>query len=298
MSKLAVSVDLDDSWAYLQARNLPFRDAPSIIPLATARILELFDTVGIEQATVFVVGSDAQTCVGRDAIRDFVSRGWEIADHSYLHRGELAAQHVHEIIADLRKSQEAIAQVTGDLPNGFRCPSFGASPSLDVALQMLGYSYNASALPTPLMPLLRLYHRWSAGKSDHAPSYGNLATALGSLRPRVDHNGMSSIPTTTLPMLRTPFHGSYLMALANRSPALAANYAALADRSCRAFNLPISFLLHPTDVLDQRDAPQLSFFPGMNVPWETKRELLRSTLFRFVDNRMVATLARFRTETA
>lgn len=285
MTELLVSFDLDDAWAYLRARNDPSWDmAPSIIELASQRLIDVLDAGGIGDATVFVVGQDARRPVGVDAIRRFQARGLEIADHSDGHRGELATLEVERIRQDLDASADALAQVTGERPVGFRCPSFGASANLSTALSDTGYGYDASALPTPLMPLLRFYHRATAGRGDHAPSYGNLRTAVASLRPTV-RNGMLSVPTTTVPVLRTPFHGSYLSALAGRSIGLARAYARFADRTCRFADVPVSFLLHPTDVLDGHDAPQLAYFPGMSTPWTAKRDLFVDVLRRFRDGR-------------
>lgn len=287
MTELNVSIDLDDAWAYLRAHNDPaWQDAPSIIPLATRRLVDVLDAAGIARATLFVVGQDARRPAGVDAVRSFIARGLEIADHSNAHRGELASLSAGDIRLDLQASGDAIAQVTGTRPVGFRCPSFGASENLSYALRSLGYRYDASALPTPLMPLLRLYHRITAGRGEHPPSYGNLRTALGPLRPR-QAGGLLSVPTTTLPGLRTPFHGSYLSALANRSLPAARAYARVADRACRVFDLPVSFLLHPTDVLDRTDAPHLAYFPGMAVPWQVKRALLTAALTRMSEGRAV-----------
>lgn len=285
VTALMVSLDLDDSWAYLRARNDPsWVSAPSVIRLASKRVVDVLDLAGVEQATVFVVGRDARVPEGTNAIRTFLDRGLEVADHSLAHRAELATLPSQDICLDLKTSGDAIAQVTGSLPVGFRCPSFGASKNLSNALLAVGYRYDASALPTPLVPLLRVYHRLSAGKGEHTPSYGNLRTAFGPLRP-TNRDGIQSIPTTTMPLVRTPIHGSYLMALAARSLPLARGYTRLANRACRAFGLPVSFLLHPTDVLDRTDAPHLAYFPGMSVPWSVKRSLLTHGLQQLADGR-------------
>jgi peptidoglycan/xylan/chitin deacetylase (PgdA/CDA1 family) len=276
--QLMVSVDLDDAWAYLRARGeRGWESAPSIIPLATVRLLELFEASGIDSATVFIVGTDARLDHGRAAIRAFEGVGFEIGDHSLEHRSDLASRSSAEIVADLSESRSAIAEVTGRSPNGFRCPSFGASAALSAALRELDYGYDASALPTPLTPLLRAYYRLRMSEGDESPSYGNLRTAFASLRPKA-HGGIVSIPTTTMPLVRVPFHGSYLSALAGRSLSLASAYGRLADRMCRVHGLPVSFLLHPTDVLDRSDAPHLGFFPGMSVPWTAKRKMLGRAL--------------------
>jgi hypothetical protein len=291
VSRLLVSIDLDDAWAYLRAREAPgWDDAPTVLPVAVDRLREVLDAAGVGAATVFVVGRDARGPDGRSAIRRFQQDGLEIADHSLEHRGELASRPEEEIRADLHASRDAIAQVTGQVPTGFRCPSFGASPALTAALRALGYHYDASPLPTTLLPLLRLYHRVSAGRGEHAPTYGNLQTAFGPLQP-TPRAGLVTVPTTTMPVLRLPFHASYLSALAGRCLRLASSYARLADRLCRLRGLPVSFLLHPTDVLDRDDAPHLAFFPGMSVPWPRKRALMVTVLRRMAQDREILTIA-------
>ena len=45
-----------------------------------------------------------------------------------------------------------------------------------------------------------------------------------------------------------------------------------------------SLLLHPTDFLDERDVPEMSFFPAMKIPSERKIELVRHTLSTLRDH--------------
>jgi hypothetical protein len=81
-----------------------------------------------------------------------------------------------------------------------------------------------------------------------------------------------------MPLVRVPNHGSYLVQLHQVSPRLARAYLATALRLCRSRGVGPSMLLHPTDVLDRREAPGLEFFPGMGVPGQQKTDLLRTVL--------------------
>ena len=49
-------------------------------------------------------------------------------------------------------------------------------------------------------------------------------------------------------------------------------------RLCRLTRVTPSFLLHPLDVLGAEDAPELTFFPGMDVPAADKRAIVREVL--------------------
>ena len=268
-----LSLDLDDSWAYLRTRGDPdWPDVASILPLAVERLL---GAVGDTRITVFVVGRDAQLPEGVRAIQDLIAAGHEIANHSMLHRGELASLSDEAIREDLRRSSDAIRALTGSDPTGFRCPSYGRSAALLNALVDEGYSYDASVLPTLLSPLLKAYYRSrlrSRDGSDMPGLFGPTANALLPLRPFRWDNGLLELPISTMPVLRTPLHMSYLQAIGATSRALADEYLAVALRAMQARGVAPSFLLHPTDVLDVRDAPRLAYFPGMARSWTAKLE--------------------------
>lgn len=284
MSRLLVSVDLDDAWTYQRARGMTdWESAKTILPETSDAVVSLLDTVGIRDATMFAVGRDATTAHGSRIISDLSAHGYEIADHSWLHRGELPGLEEHAIHADLIRSRHAIHGVTGT-PVGFRCPSFGNSPQLTAALKTLGYLYDASVLPTILLPALRAYHRLVAGRSEMEPTYGSLRTIVATQRMR-ESDGLMGIPVTTMPGLRLPVHGSYLVLLASRSPWLALQYLRTFDRLARALQLDISFLIHPTDLLDATSAPALGFFPGMKMEAAAKRALFIHVLRILSDGR-------------
>jgi hypothetical protein len=79
-------------------------------------------------------------------------------------------------------------------------------------------------------------------------------------------------------VVKTPFHMSYLIYLSRFSRALMRGYLRSALALCRRAGITPSFLLHPLDVLGPEQAPQLRFFPGMDVPGDRKRALVREVL--------------------
>jgi hypothetical protein len=81
-----------------------------------------------------------------------------------------------------------------------------------------------------------------------------------------------------MPLLRTPMHMSYLQALGAASRPLADGYLRMALWLLRVRHVPPSFLLHPTDLLDAEDAPELAFFPGMARRSADKLDQLRHAL--------------------
>jgi len=77
-----------------------------------------------------------------------------------------------------------------------------------------------------------------------------------------------------MPILRTPIHASYLMYLAEVSPALAHRYLSAALRLCRWTGVAPSLLLHSHDFVGADDVPALSFQPGFRLPGEAKTRMV------------------------
>ena len=105
-------------------------------------------------------------------------------------------------------------------------------------------------------------------RDDRADLFGGFGQARWSLHPqrlRAEGGQIVELPVTTLPVARVPMHGSYLIQLYSISPRLARGYFRAAVRLCRARGVGMSMLIHPTDILDRRDAPAMEFFPGMGV---------------------------------
>jgi hypothetical protein len=89
---------------------------------------------------------------------------------------------------------------------------------------------------------------------------------------------MVEIPVTTFPVVKTPIHVSYLVYMSTFSRTAALAYWRTALAMCRATGVQPSLLLHPLDFLSGDDAPELKFFPGMNVPIEEKLAFVSEAL--------------------
>ena len=174
---------------------------------------------------------------------------------------------------------------------GFRGPGFSVSETVIQVLILRGYVYDASTLPTFLGPLARAYYFFNAKldaeeKKKRAKLFGTLSDGL---RPIKSHTwksftgSITEIPVTTVPIVRTPFHLSYLIYLHSFSPALATAYMHMAFSACRWANVQPSFLLHPLDFLGRDESPELAFFPGMKMPAQEKLRLAGKTFSALAD---------------
>lgn len=283
----SVSLDLDNLWSYQRTHGDPgWEQHRSYLPALMPPLLDLLDEAAC-RVTFFVVGADAAIPENVPWLRMIPGRGHEVGNHSYQHECWLSRYTRDQIVADLGAAEEAINAATGARPVGFRGPGFSWSPMLLEVLAERGYLYDASTLPTYLGPLARAYFLATARltpeqRRERHDLFGSFRDGL---RPVAAYRwqlpsgrGLLELPVTTMPLLKLPFHMSYLVYLSRFSHGLMRAYLRTALALCRRRGVSPSFLLHPLDVLGPEHAPELMFFPGMDVPAADKRRLVREVL--------------------
>jgi hypothetical protein len=148
-----------------------------------------------------------------------------------------------------------------------------------------GYRYDASLFPTVLVPILRLYYRMAIsirrGAASKPPRFGRASNLTLPIRPfqwQANGDRLIEFPVTTFPFLRIPIHMSYIHAISACSISLARRYFLLALALCKRYRVPLSFVLHPPDILDSRHMRDFAHFPGMSLSSQIKRRQLRWSL--------------------
>lgn len=283
----SLSLDVDNLWSYMKIHGDDgWQDRPSYLDTFIPYVLQVLDKADAK-ITFFIVGLDASLPQNHAALRSIVQAGHEVGNHSFEHEPWLHEYSHQQLRDELSQAHEAIVQATGQAPTGFRGPGFSWSvPTLQV-LKELGYEYDASTLPTYLGPVARAYYFWTAKltpeeRAKRKGLFGKFADGLRPVKPYYwdlgDQQRMLEIPVTTIPFFKTPFHFSYLAYLARFSRPLMFAYLHTALTMCRLTGTQPSFLLHPLDVIGADKAPELKFFPGMDLASEEKTELLLKVL--------------------
>jgi hypothetical protein len=280
-----LSLDLDNEWSYLKTHGDEGWDSfPSYLDAAVPRFLSLFDTLGI-RVTVFVVGQDAVLSKNHPALKSIVAHGHEIGNHSFAHEPWLHLYPDPQLEAEITKGEDSIANVLGVRPVGFRGPGYSISSSVLHILAKRNYLYDASTLPTFLGPIARAYYFMTTQldqrqRQERKVLFGSVKDGLRPIKPYMWSLGeqcLLEIPVTTFPLLRFPFHVSYLLYLSRFSVALAQAYFRSALELCLRTGVEPSVLIHPLDLLGKDDVTTLTFFPGMDLTSEIKMQ--RTTQF-------------------
>ncbi|MEM8503508.1 MAG: polysaccharide deacetylase family protein [Cyanobacteria bacterium P01_D01_bin.1] len=283
----SLSLDLDNQWSYMKIHgDEGWEQFPSYFDTVVPRFLSFLEELDLK-VTVFVVGQDAALQKNRRALRAIALAGHEIGNHSFHHESWLHLHSDADIETELAQAEAAIAQATGHKPTGFRGPGFSLSASVLNILANRGYQYDASTFPTFLGPLARAYYFMTAKdltpaeKEKRKMLFGGFKDGfqplkpyqwLGTSRPLVE------IPVTTMPVFKVPIHFSYVLYLASFSSAIALLYFRIALLMCRLTKTQPSLLLHPLDFLDEKDVPELAFFPAMKLPSYKKKIVLSKAL--------------------
>lgn len=288
----AVSVDLDNLWSYLRAKGDPCWQAyPSFLPTAVPRLRALFNELALE-ATLFIVGRDAETSSDAAVLTALLADGHEAANHSYSHHPHFHTLSEALIEDELSRTEAALAALGVDQVRGFRAPSYRLSCALLRVLARHGYTYDSSTFPNAAGALARAWQRRHFGLDERAAAklgdqYGSLAELRRPLVPycwRLPAADLIEVPVSTLPMLRLPVHWTYVNFLAEFSPHCALAYVSMHVALCRARSVAPVLLIHATDVIgaDDDDCPR--FMPGMRLTAKEKVGLLRSGLARYCAN--------------
>ena len=278
----SISLDLDNLWSYLKIHgDCGWETFPSFFDLIIPDVLDILNQLGLK-ITFFIVGQDALLDKNLDSLRALTEQGHELANHSFHHEPRFHLSPRSRIETEILTAHEQIMRLGAPRPLGFRGPGFGWSREVIEVLAENDYLYDASTLPTYIGPLARAYYFKTSNLTEkdrweRRNLFGSFREGFRSNKAYIwqVESGLKllEIPVTTLPLIKLPFHLSYLLYLGRVSVALMFMYLEMGLILCRATKIAPSFLLHPLDFLDTDKIPELGFFPGMRLSLSRKVEL-------------------------
>lgn len=257
----------------------------AVLRACLPRFAELFGRHGVK-ATFFVVGQDLNEDEdGRAILARLAREGHELASHSHTHPYDLVRLPPARIEEEITRAHEAIGEVAGVAPVGFRAPGYEINGPVVRALEGLGYLYDSSAFPSVpyyaakalVMGAMKALGRTSgsilgsprvllAPIKPYRPSREN-PYARGDAR-------LLELPVTVTPALRIPVIGTAIVTVPET---LRARLVASALTTAH-FN----FELHGIDLCDAAAdgvAPALvAKQPDLRVPLARKLAALDATL--------------------
>jgi len=277
----SVSVDLDDIACYAAIHGLGSApECHAVYDVALARILDFAKGLTLP-LTLFVIGRDLEREQNVAALREAVSLGHEIGNHSLDHCYDLTRRGRAEQTQQVVAASERIQELLGVRPEGFRAPGYTVSDQLLNVLAAAGFAYDSSVFPCPpyyaakaaTLLSMRFLGRASNSVLD-GPDVLRAPTSPYRLgKPYwVPGTGLLELPIQVVTPLRLPFIGTSLTLLGPRGARIFAR---------AAVGLPfVNLELHGIDFLDAGDVPKAlrAVQPDLRVPVGRKLEALAAAL--------------------
>jgi peptidoglycan-N-acetylglucosamine deacetylase len=283
----SLSLDLDNQWSYMKIHgDQGWESYPSYLDIFVPHVLDLLDLWNLK-ITFFIVGIDALQGKNGPFLKMITDRGHEVGNHSLNHESWLQKYSRDQLVDEISTAEQSIVAATGQKPIGFRGPGFSWSAPLLEILAERSYLFDASTLPTYIGPLARMYYFWKsdlskAQKKDRNELFGSMKNGLQPLKPfrwrLPSGKSMLEIPVTTIPVIKTPFHLSYLLYLSRYSLLLMQLYLTLAIGMCKIKGTSPSYLLHPLDLIGGDKIKDLAFFPGMDLTSDRKVKIFNTVI--------------------
>ena len=283
----SLSMDLDNLWSYMKTHgDSGWEKFPSYFEILIPQILEVLDQMKLK-ITFFVVGQDATLKKNREYLKQLIEYGHEVGNHSFHHEPWFHLYSPERIEKEVLDTEHYIIQETGKKPIGFRGPGFSWSSDLFNILKKNEYIYDASILPTYIGPLARKFYFKSTKldkeeKNERKDLFGSITDGFRPVKPFLWNllleQYLLEIPVTTIPIIKIPFHLSYLLYISRFSESFMLTYLNIAIILCKITGTAPSFLLHPLDFLSIDQVPDLAFFPGMDLSIAHKMNIFQKVI--------------------
>lgn len=299
----SITIDMDGLRCYRAIHGLPTKEDEDdpIYTKALPRFCAAMAQIDA-RGTLFVVGSDLSRPAHRRALEQAAAAGHEIASHSYAHDYALSRQSFASISADLWRCDDAIAELVGKRPAGFRAPGYNQSEVLFDAIEALGYAYDSSFFPTPAYfaargtallgyrvaqrPSHSLLGEWREFASARTPFRPDRQARFRAAQGEAQARPFWEIPISVASGARIPWLGTTLSMLPRRAGSALTHVAVRGPGPC-------ILELHAIDFLDAQDAEDSALVRAqrdLRVPAMQKHRRLRNVFRILRDQRRLMPL--------
>ena len=275
--KASLQVDVDGLWTIYRYHGIEREIWPDpVFSQAIPRFLALFAEFHI-QATFFIVGIDTTIPEKAEMIKTIAKAGHEIANHSYSHPVPFIELDDSQIEKEIVETNQAVEKLIGSKPIGFRAPAYSINEKVIRILDRLGFQYDASIFPTRWARVMQNIEKKHSGEYQPRGSYGDSVYKSAPLMPyKVDlasisekgESGITEIPVSVIPIIRSPMHRSL-------SQFLGMWYFALGAGMNRIFGNPLSLLFHGVELVERFQDEKIPKFKWVDTPAPQRMDEMR-----------------------
>jgi len=253
LKQASINIDVDTLCILAEAYNIPSQKCANItFSKIIPRMLDFFKIHDVS-ATFFVVGKYAKKKENKPIFSRMVSDGHEIANHTYNHKPNFSKLSFNEKVFEILECQDAVKEVTGIEPVGFRAPGWDIDSDSIKILEKNHFVYDSSICPSSFMQFIPKVMNFLNQKKTAWESIGRKEYSLAQKQPyhpdlnQIWSEGDSTLvelPVSTFSPFSIPFYATTFLTL---HPA----FFTPAFRLVNGRNNYLNFQLHSVDFIDQ-----------------------------------------------
>ena len=250
-----IQVDLDSLWTYRRYLGQPedYSGADPVYSEGLEVFLDIFEKYSIK-ATFFIIGRDAQNSKHKKIIKQIISLGHEVANHTMTHPMNFANMDDQAIKKEIKNCHDVLEDLTKEKIKGFRAATFSVNERMLRIIQDLGYIYDSSVIPSLIVPIALNVAHSLLGKRFKNVAGNNLRFAYAPIsfyKPAINNmvrcgsGNLYEVPISVIPGMRLPMHSSYVFVGGKWLFDLGLS-------SLKKRKIPMNYLFHGIDLLETR----------------------------------------------
>lgn len=257
----------------------------SIYTKAIPNFLELLNAQNLS-ATFFCIGKDAKYDEPTTVMQKIISQGHEIANHTMNHKLNFDQLSISDKKREIIECDTILKEVTQSKIIGFRSPGYFNDDYINETLTELGYSYDTSKLPTPILQFMKTALRLLSGNFKTNKRFGKLRDSWGKQKPYNVTNNLIEIPISVTPLIRFPFHSTMIFLIGKW-------FFNLGMKLTQKFNLPLVYLFHAVDLLPDTDNIAAKKHLPLRINFDKRHKIVEYILKTIKQNFEVVTTSGF-----
>lgn len=201
-------IDVDNLWIYEKEFGVKILSNKEYIYKSSLPLLLKFLDKSGSKATFMIIGKDLELPACRSFCKKAISKGHEIANHSWSHPIFFGKMSFEEKKKEILKAHNAITKTCKIEPVGFRGPGYYQDREIITILEELNYKYDTSVLPGYAEILMSVYANLQKGENRNK-TFGRLSYIIKRQKPHTLKNDLIEFPISILPILRLPIHTTF-----------------------------------------------------------------------------------------
>ena len=272
-------IDVDNLWVYEEEFGIKILPNKEYIYTKSLPVLLKLLKKTNSKATFMIIGKDLKLKTCRSFCKKAVSKGHEIANHTWSHPVSFGKLSFEEKKIEIIRAHQIITESCGKKPIGFRGAGYYQDNEIIEILKKLGYKYDSSVLPGFAKTFMNTY-AFLRGKENRHKTFGRLNYLFALQNPfeisYKKNQTLKEFPISVFPFIRLPIHTTFAYFFGRFYEKLILKYI----KSKPKYFL---YLFHAIDFVDLQRKDKKSPIIALRYSFKERLRFLEDTLDALVE---------------